>query len=1376
MPTAPFIGRAAQLAEIEAAWAARRPGIVLITGEGGSGKSRLVAEALRRFDLAGTTVLRGSSRSQGAAPYDWLASVLTGRPAATLPVEESLLNHLAQRSSDAAEPRLAPATTLRAAVDVVRALLRGTPPSTPNSTTDDDAGWAIRSGIPSRPGTSSAVPVTTGSGDGSASRGPTTGDLGESVAAVFDGGFGIEPSGPKGTGTDDGIAHPGCGSDGGGPGDGSRRIGTGTRGGISGGPGGSGISPAARIGGLGENDASAGGPGESGPDESGPGAGSAGASNAGASNAGASNAGASNAGIGGGSGLGIIVVEDLHDLDPASLSLVAELAAAAESLCALMLVTSRPPQEAAFAPAAARTLRRLGGSPSVLRVHVAPFTARETAELIEATYGSAPAPEAVRGARRRTGGNPFWLAELLAAYDTADDLPAAPLPAHVVGLLVEPLSSEPALVGRVARAAALLGDPVESDVLFHVCGGDVEPALRRLLDLGLLLIAPDLAPAGSLRFRHPLLREALVAGVMPRERTRVHTLARGLAVELGDDAALARHAASLGRTAEARAAAARGAAASLAAGLPDAAVELVALGLSLPAKPNRPTIAQPNAHDPVRGVHGRHSPAEQPVTGDPNWGEGPLGSSTAHNPHPDADAGTGLTIATGAGDARGGHSDVSEAPDGSTPTRVNMHDTRADGPVGRADARGGHHHLSETHDSATPSHTNGEIAAHADGEIAARVNVHGTRSDGPVGRGDALGVRLGMVVDAPDEVRVVLAAVGAAAAFVAARFEVAANYAGDWLQEVQQTDDLDGTADAHRRLAGVRWCLGDPAGHRRSLDRAAAVGGSAASRARQRAAEAESALRTEDAARVLPLAEAAVAAAERAGVEIAAASVTLGTALALTGDFERGVALLRAARQLAAREHDPITIGRAVHNLVAVSLPRLGEVMGWRLFDEAMATVARYGLEFCAGRTTTLGIAHAMRTGDLARAEALVWSRLPIEGDPVERVRFTARAGLLALERGDDSLAVRMLARADAEGRDSGLVRVLRVAVAARGVHPVDPAEALRDCVGRCGPARLAEAARWALHGGVPSAVVEEHVTDRPVRLELLLAVAAGRDADALALLPAALAGESVREASGREGANVRAFDAGGLGPGGFGAGGTGIIGFVSGARGLAGVGEGVGAGVEGEGEGGGRVGGGGGRGVGIGGVGEGGRGVGKGGVGGGGGGEGGGGTDEGGGRRASRRARAGAVANGVGPDDEVGAAMATGAADARGGDDGGRAEEAAVHTAVAHALVRLGRAGEARRHAERAVALLAHWPGWRLAEAETLLHSLRAGGDLTAREIEVLGCLAAGMTNQQVASSLGISVRTVTVHVSNLLRKTGAASRTEAALWAVRHRLAPER
>ncbi|HKE67243.1 MAG TPA: AAA family ATPase [Micromonosporaceae bacterium] len=58
----------------------------------------------------------------------------------------------------------------------------------------------------------------------------------------------------------------------------------------------------------------------------------------------------------------------------------------------------------------------------------------------------------------------------------------------------------------------------------------------------------------------------------------------------------------------------------------------------------------------------------------------------------------------------------------------------------------------------------------------------------------------------------------------------------------------------------------------------------------------------------------------------------------------------------------------------------------------------------------------------------------------------------------------------------------------------------------------------------------------------------------------------------------------------------------------------------------------------------------------------------------------------------------------------------------------------------------------------------------LTAREHDVLAGVAAGLANKQIARSLGISVRTVAVHVSNVLRKTGTASRTDAAMWAIRN------
>jgi DNA-binding CsgD family transcriptional regulator len=58
----------------------------------------------------------------------------------------------------------------------------------------------------------------------------------------------------------------------------------------------------------------------------------------------------------------------------------------------------------------------------------------------------------------------------------------------------------------------------------------------------------------------------------------------------------------------------------------------------------------------------------------------------------------------------------------------------------------------------------------------------------------------------------------------------------------------------------------------------------------------------------------------------------------------------------------------------------------------------------------------------------------------------------------------------------------------------------------------------------------------------------------------------------------------------------------------------------------------------------------------------------------------------------------------------------------------------------------------------------------LTPREVEVLRLVATGRTNREVAEALFISPKTVSVHVSNLLAKLGAANRAEAA--AIAHRL----
>ena len=52
----------------------------------------------------------------------------------------------------------------------------------------------------------------------------------------------------------------------------------------------------------------------------------------------------------------------------------------------------------------------------------------------------------------------------------------------------------------------------------------------------------------------------------------------------------------------------------------------------------------------------------------------------------------------------------------------------------------------------------------------------------------------------------------------------------------------------------------------------------------------------------------------------------------------------------------------------------------------------------------------------------------------------------------------------------------------------------------------------------------------------------------------------------------------------------------------------------------------------------------------------------------------------------------------------------------------------------------------------------------LTSRELEVLRSLASGRSNREIASELFISDKTVSVHVSNILAKLHATSRTEAA------------
>lgn len=62
---------------------------------------------------------------------------------------------------------------------------------------------------------------------------------------------------------------------------------------------------------------------------------------------------------------------------------------------------------------------------------------------------------------------------------------------------------------------------------------------------------------------------------------------------------------------------------------------------------------------------------------------------------------------------------------------------------------------------------------------------------------------------------------------------------------------------------------------------------------------------------------------------------------------------------------------------------------------------------------------------------------------------------------------------------------------------------------------------------------------------------------------------------------------------------------------------------------------------------------------------------------------------------------------------------------------------------------------------------------DLTARESEVLKEIAKGLSNQEIADELYISLKTVKTHVSNILSKLQVEDRTQAAIYAIKHKIA---
>jgi DNA-binding CsgD family transcriptional regulator len=277
----------------------------------------------------------------------------------------------------------------------------------------------------------------------------------------------------------------------------------------------------------------------------------------------------------------IAVFDDLHWADAPSTALFERLAEPGSGL-AVLIGTYRPDGMTRRQPAA-QMLPRLERRRAVTHLHLERLSLTETMAFLAAVYGRSLSYRVAEALHARTGGNPYFLEELLAAASGADpeQLYELPLPWSLGELVRGQLDELEPSERRILEAAAVLNARVSFDVLASVTEtpeDELIKVLRSLIANGMLIETED----DVFSFRHALAREAIEADLLGREKRRLHeqALAALRAASREDLGAIAHHAYGAGRYDEMIEAARKGARSYLRAGSTYQALQLAELGLS----------------------------------------------------------------------------------------------------------------------------------------------------------------------------------------------------------------------------------------------------------------------------------------------------------------------------------------------------------------------------------------------------------------------------------------------------------------------------------------------------------------------------------------------------------------------------------------------------------------------------------------------------------------------------------------------------------------------------------------------------------------------------------------------------------------------------
>jgi DNA-binding CsgD family transcriptional regulator len=273
----------------------------------------------------------------------------------------------------------------------------------------------------------------------------------------------------------------------------------------------------------------------------------------------------------------VIVFEDLHWADSESLALFERIPDIEGDR---MLVGTYRPAEVVRRNPVAGLLDRLEHRYAVYHVRLERLDLAETSAFLTSATKKPPPYRAAVALHNRTGGNPFFLEELLRTGDDLEDLCEQPLPWNLAETLRRNMEDLDPELQLLLEAASVLGNRIPFDLLAAVTGKserELIAAMRELVARGVLVESGE----DEFTFRHALLREAIGERLLGRERRRLHEAALTALLASGDAdwALVAKHARGAGRYDDMVTAARRGSAAYLAIGSAFQALQLAESGL-----------------------------------------------------------------------------------------------------------------------------------------------------------------------------------------------------------------------------------------------------------------------------------------------------------------------------------------------------------------------------------------------------------------------------------------------------------------------------------------------------------------------------------------------------------------------------------------------------------------------------------------------------------------------------------------------------------------------------------------------------------------------------------------------------------------------------